>query len=322
MQYCTHCGATPVTPPTCWRCGKNPQEGGGNILALLAWMFIPLSIPVYPILGSLSTAAMIATGWLATALGISSGGRAIAVAVVGYVAMFALARVERAASRSKAYRTVRNVIRLLVCAVLIIALLNAPERDLSAANALALAVIGVPLLFLAARRFDRLYGFGGIPKAASVTDRDAPSGAAATSPGVVQPAQEKDDGRRVEWRDAAFFGLIPAFIGFFIGRGGGLFLGAFFWLMTVVIIVGWRYLRRGITRIARSDVGDAAAKRKVPGVLGMTILGGVLGTVAGAGLLASSASGSVEFADIIVFTMIGVIIGVIIGLVRRAIASR
>jgi hypothetical protein len=285
-------------------------------------MFIPFSVPVYPILGSLSTAAMVATVWLTTTLGISSGFRIIAVAVVGYAAMLGLAPIERAASRSKAYRTLRTVIRVLVCAVLIVALINAPERELSRANALGLAVIGVQLVFFAARQFDRVLRLGGAPKAPPSVDGTAPSESVTTPSSADPAALEPGSARRVEWRDAAFFGLIPALIGFFIGRDGGVFLGASFWLLTVGIVVGWRYLRRGALRVV-SSTNSADAKRGSGGMLRTSIIvGAVLGTAGGALLLASSGSGHVEVADLVAFAAIGVVIAVIFRFVRRAFASR
>ncbi|HET7134097.1 MAG TPA: hypothetical protein VFJ95_17695 [Gammaproteobacteria bacterium] len=48
----------------------------------------------------------------------------------------------------------------------------------------------------------------------------------------------------------------------------------------------------------------------------------MLGTAGGALLLASSGSGHVELADLIAFSVIGVVIAVIFTLVRRAFASR
>jgi hypothetical protein len=322
MESCVHCRATPVTPPTCWRCGKNPHGGGGGLLALFAWLFIPFSIPVYPILGGLSTLAMIAVGWLTAAIAVFGGFRIIAIAAVGYGAMYMLAPLERAASRSRAYRTLRTAVRVASCAVLIIALLNAPAGDISPANALALAVIGVPLLFFIARRFDRVLGFGGPPKITSVADSVAPAAAGTTAPDPDKPEQEPDSGFRVEWRDAAFMGLIPAFIGFFIGREGGLFLGAFFWLATVAIIVGWRLLRRGVTRVVSGVGSSAPAKRGFGGMLRTVILGAVIGTAAGAVLLATSGSGRVEMTDVVAFTIVGSVVAGIIALVRRAFAAR
>jgi hypothetical protein len=260
---------------------------------------------------------MAAIARLTAAIGVFGGFRIIAIAVTGYAALYFLAPLERAASRAKAYRILRTVVRIAACVVLVIALFNAPARDISPANAAALALIGVPLLFFIARRFDRVLGFGGAP----VTEATPPAAEPAASDHHAPP-KEPGSQSRVEWRGAAFLGLIPAFIGIFIGREGGLFLGAFFWLATVAIVVGWQILRRGAKRAISSDGVIARTNRGFAGMPRAVVLGAAIGTAAGAGLLAASGSGHVEAGDLVAFTIIGSVLAVIIALMRRAFAGR
>lgn len=139
---------------------------GGNILVLFAWLFIPFTIPAYPVLGSIGTLAMAAAHGVGSAIGISDGFRLIGIAVAGYAAIFLGLGVERSLSRGAVYRTLRKVFRVALLVLFAGGVLFGSSRDLSTGAAMLIVFVGLPILVFIVRRFDRLLGLGEPPKAA------------------------------------------------------------------------------------------------------------------------------------------------------------
>lgn len=163
LVTCGSCGANAVPAGTiCPACGKPTGGGeGAGFLPLIAWLFIPLAIPVYPVLGSIGTLTMLAAHGLGSVIGLSDGFRLIGIAVAGYAGIFFGLRLERSLSRGATYRTLRKALRVLLMVAFAGGALFGSGKDLSPGAALMIVVIGLPLLIFVTRRFDRVLGVRG-----------------------------------------------------------------------------------------------------------------------------------------------------------------
>jgi hypothetical protein len=158
------CGARVAPGDFCGICGQQASGGSGiGVLALVGWLFIPLLILFYPIAGVLGTLAMVAAQWIATLIGASDGWRLLAIAVTGYVALYFGFGYERAASRGLSYRRFRKWLRRAFClALMAVGVLGGSQETGSAGVALVIIlVVGAPLVFLLAKRFDRAFEVAG-----------------------------------------------------------------------------------------------------------------------------------------------------------------
>jgi hypothetical protein len=165
---CASCGAQNILAGpnrSCPVCGA-PTESAGNILVLVAWLFIPFAIPAYPVLGSIGTLAMAVAHAVGSGIGLSDGFRLIGIAAAGYAAMFFGLRVERSLSGSALYRTLRKVFRVLLLVLFAGGVLFGSGRDLSSGAALMIVFVGLPILVFIVRRFDRVFGMGAPAKVA------------------------------------------------------------------------------------------------------------------------------------------------------------
>ncbi|MEO8079910.1 MAG: hypothetical protein ABI641_05225 [Caldimonas sp.] len=156
--YCPQCRSVTFGDSVCASCGAAKGGVGIGVLPLIGWLAIPFLIPIYPLMGGLSTLAMVAAGLLAGALGAGDGVRLLAIAVTGYLAIVFTLRFERAASRLAAYRALRTGLRVLICVAIAGSALFGSDKDLSSGAAFLIAFVAVPLVFWLARRFDRMLG--------------------------------------------------------------------------------------------------------------------------------------------------------------------
>jgi hypothetical protein len=303
---CLSCGAS-GSGTYCANCGAVlPHAEGAGFLPLIGWLLIPFSIPVYPLMGGLSTVAMIAAHRAALLFGTGDGVRLLAIAVTGCVAVLVTLGAERAVSRFKLYRGLRWTLRVVTAVVLALAALQ-DEADISPANAFAIAAIGAPLFLFIASRLDRVLGLG--PE---------------RSTGARRPSLL--DGINV--RGAIAAGFVPGFLGLLLGREAGLLLGAALWAATTGIIIGFHLLRVLLRTTAR---GVAAGGRKVgwsTGWFGVIVRAAFWGALFGIGLgllLSWMASEPPEVRHFIVPTTASLIVSLIVQTIRsrrRAVFAR
>ena len=275
-----------------------PHAEGAGFLPLIGWLVIPFSIPVYPLMGGLSTLAMIAAHRIMLLLGTGEGVRLLAIAVTGYLAVLVMLGAERAASHFKIYRGLRWTLRVATALVLALGALQG-EADISPANAFAIAAIGAPLFLFIASRLDRVLGLG----------PERPTGP--RRPSLL-------DG--VNLRAAIAAGFVPGLLGLLLGREAGLLLGAVLWIATTGIIIGFHLLRLSLRATAR---GVAAGGRKVgwsTGWFGVIVRATFWGALFGIGLgllLSWIASEPPEVRHFIVPTTVSLIVSLIVQAIRR-----
>ena len=159
-MHCPACGSFTLVDDRCRTCGHEPGSGL-PVLVLVGFLVIPLLIPIYPLLGVLGTAAMLGANWLAPLLGAGKGVRLLAIALAGYGTLFAVFPLERRASSSKGYRTARKVLRIAVCAGLVILGFGIGVNVPEAGNGPLFMIIGPPLVYFLAGKFDRALKLGG-----------------------------------------------------------------------------------------------------------------------------------------------------------------
>jgi hypothetical protein len=152
LYVCPQC-ATPLSDKgVCRNCGHG---GGGNITVFIAWAFVPLLIPIYPIMGAIGSVALVATSLLLDRFAMG-GMRFVLTAIATYGALYMAHGLEARASGGRVYRTIRMIARIAFFAVIVYILLS-----FATPAALIAGVIGVPLLWWMMRSFDRLLGLGG-----------------------------------------------------------------------------------------------------------------------------------------------------------------
>ena len=296
---CLSCGAA-GSGTYCAACGAVlPHSEGAGFLPLIGWLVIPFSIPVYPLIGGLSTVAMIAAHRITLLLGTGEGVRLLAIAVTGYLAVLVMLGAERAASRFKIYRGLRWTLRVATAVVLALGALQG-EADMSPANAFAIAAIGAPLFLFIASRLDRVLAVGPPEQPA----------------GLQRPSLL--DGMNL--RAAIAAGFVPGLLGLLLGREAGLLLGAVLWIATTGIIIGFHLLRVSLRATAR---GVATGGRKIGwstgwfGVIVRAVFWGALFGI-GLGLLLSwIASEPPEVRHFIVPTTVSLIVSLIVQTIRR-----
>jgi hypothetical protein len=158
FNSCPQC-ATPLPDNgVCRNCGHG---GGGNIAIFLAWAFVPLLIPIYPIMGAIGTASLFTTSIVLDQFSLG-GMRFVLTAIVTYGALFLSHGLEARASRGHLYRTVRRIARMALFAVLAYIILQYATPAVLIAG-----VVGLSLLWWMMRGFDRLLGLGGPPSVSS-----------------------------------------------------------------------------------------------------------------------------------------------------------
>jgi hypothetical protein len=171
------CGARVAPGDFCGICGRQAPGGSGiGVLVLVGWLFIPLLILFYPVAGVLGTLGMVAAHWIATLVGASDGWRLLAIAVTGYAAVYWAFGIERAAARQLSYRLFRKWLRFAFCLALMgVGVLGGSQETGSTGGALVVMfVVGAPLVFLLAKRFDRAFGVAGPESLPARRPVDAP----------------------------------------------------------------------------------------------------------------------------------------------------
>ncbi len=154
--YCPQCRSVTFGDSVCVACGAAKGGVGIGVLPLIGWLAIPFLFPIYPLMGGLSTLAMVVVGAVLGAIGASRGIGVLLIAATGYLALVFTLPIERAASQRAGYRTLRTGLRIVVCIAVSGSALFGSGKDLSAGAAFFVALVAVPLVFWLARRFDRM----------------------------------------------------------------------------------------------------------------------------------------------------------------------
>jgi hypothetical protein len=135
-------------------------QGAGGGLVVATVVLSPLICTAYPIVGlvTLGTALLVSRGGLL--VGIKSGsGVLILVTLVSVVtAFFAGLAAERRASKSKAYRTVRWILRLLLVPGVVVSMFMSKGIHEFSVEGIVVLIILLPVGYWALKRADRVIG--------------------------------------------------------------------------------------------------------------------------------------------------------------------
>jgi hypothetical protein len=262
-------------------------------------------IPVYPIAGSLASIALAATMFGTEPLGINDVVQFAIAGIATYAVLFLTFKYEQRASRSRAYRIGRDVLRLAAGVLVVIGVLR-NEGTATPADTLFIAVFGIPLAFLAVKRMDRVFGAAG-PLPPPKPARD--------------PSLPPTFWSKIAFREPLAGALLLGLAGFILGRDAQLFtvagIALALWAIAILAQVLWHGLGalfRGSARVA------GAASRKSGGVLGALVYGVVLGAIAGA-ILTKVIDGRVQNEGIVIMAIVGVPIALIVNAIRRRVAA-
>jgi hypothetical protein len=140
---------------------KTNVDGVGFTALLCA----PLVCIIYPIAGTAAIATGIVT-WIVTDwLGIGKPGigwQIVLSLLLALVAFFPGFAVERRAARLKAYRVLRDCLRVGLVSVVPVQMLMSTGRDVPDGGAIAVAIVLVPIAFFIMKRIDRAVGAAGM----------------------------------------------------------------------------------------------------------------------------------------------------------------
>jgi hypothetical protein len=104
---------------------------------------------------------VISVHYLSSWIGLADGIRLILMIATAVAVFWRMLKFEIIASRSRAYRIARDILRFWVpLVVLVVALANTSSRDVSGTDALGLLLL-LPVLFAVVKRIDRVIGVAG-----------------------------------------------------------------------------------------------------------------------------------------------------------------
>lgn len=247
---CTVCGTYVGDRGQCPNCGSG-GDGGAGVLGLVGWIFVPLVAPIYPIAGTLGTIALVATPLLFDQLGFAAFGLLMAPVAV-YATLYFTFRYEQRAARSRAYRIARNVLRLALASGVAYWAVTRAGTTLSPANALFIAVIGVPLGYWVVTRLDRIFKAAG-PRRATKAERQR------GAPEIINDDTELPRRPLTFWNTLNYpAALIVGFMAgclFALTGGFNLFAGALAWIVVAGVFLGAQVLFRLLASAGRAVFG-------------------------------------------------------------------
>ena len=195
--------------------GVDPRAYFSVVLAVIAG-------PLYPIAGGLGWLSVIPVHYLCSWIGFADGIRLILMIATAVAVFWRMLKFEIIASRSRAYRIARDILRFWVpLTVQVLALANTSSRDVSGADALGLLLL-LPVLFAVVKRIDRVIGVA------------APEGE--RSSGWV-PDRVRDYFESSNLPAASLSGLFGFFLGFALGRQEGLLAGLLLGMLLFGIVM-------------------------------------------------------------------------------------
>ncbi len=303
---CSSCGATVSGAAVYCTCGSVVQRGG-NILPLVAWIFVPLVIPLYPIAGAFASLALVVSSLLVDFIG-PVGFVLVPIAV--YVTLFATFKLEQRASQRAGYRVFRNVTRLALAGVVSYWAVTRAGSTLSPANALFILIVAVPAGWWLLKQLDKVFRAAGPRKA---TQREIAAGA----PEVITddtpvPSRAGEFWHPLNHPFALMLGFGAAVL-FSLTGGFNLFAGLLAWIaVTGGIMCTKALLRLGGKAASVASEGSA----KLGGVPTAMVVGGGGGAILGA-ILGQTIDGHVEAAHFIIVGVVGVIVALVVNGFRR-----
>lgn len=144
------------------RGARASREGGGGGLTVATVLLSPVICAAYPIAGlmTIGTAMLVSRGGPLVGIKEASGVLILLTLVAVVAAFFAGLASERRASTSKAYRTVRWVLRLLLVPVVVISMLIGGGEALGVGRFVVLIIL-VPVCYWLLKGLDRFVGATG-----------------------------------------------------------------------------------------------------------------------------------------------------------------
>lgn len=144
--------------------GTRDREGGrGGGMLVAAVVLSPLICTAYPVVGlvTLGTALLVSRGGLLVGIKSGSGVLILVTLVAVVTAFFAGLAAERRVSKSKAYRTVRWILRLLLVPGVVVSMfMSKGIREFSVEGVVVLIIL-LPVVYWALKRADRVMGATG-----------------------------------------------------------------------------------------------------------------------------------------------------------------